>query len=416
MTFKYRHTAYACYAACVSQAAINMLAPLLFVTFRNQYGLSLGQISQLIVLNFGFQLVADVLAVGYVKRRGYRHSTVISHALTVIGLVSMSLLPEILPDPYVGLCIAVVCYGVGGGMLDVVVTPIISNLPGKAKDRQISLLNAAYSLGQMTVVALSTFFLWGFGTERWQILPILWALLPFVNMLLWRKVPIVEPSAGEKLMRLPELLRDKTYLLLLILMFCTGATVLSMSQWSSLFAEQGLRVPKLLGDLLGTCLFTGLTGLGRMLYGMYGKGSKLSKLLLMGVSAGFVCYLLTVFCAMPLVSLVACAACGFVTSLLWPGGAALGTAKFPRGGAVMYAALALAGDLGSTFGPWLVGQVSEYSQKLPKLAILAAQRGESLEQTALKAGLLTASAFPAILIAILILLRRREKRLEKMEV
>lgn len=413
MTFQYRHTIYACYAGFVSQAAINMLAPLLFVTFRNQYGLSLADVSQLIVINFGMQLISDMVTARFADRHGYRKSAVLALALSSAGLVSLSILPKILPDAYMGLCIAVAFYGFGGGMLDVVLTPIVAYLPGDAKEGQLSLLNASYSWGQTIVVALSTLFLWNFGTERWQVLPVLWALLPLADLFFFLKVPIIEPQAEQKMMSVRELLQNRVFLLLLLLMFCTGATVLSMSQWSSLFAEQGLRVPKVVGDLLGTCLFTGLTAVGRTLYGFFSKRMNLLRTLLAGGMLGILGYLITALAPWPLLSLLGCAACGFVTCLMWPGNVAMGVKRFPQGGTVMFALLALLGDLGSTFGPWLVGQISDYTQKLPLLADLAGRRGESLEQTALKAGLLVAMVFPIVLAGGLVILRRGDRRTQE---
>lgn len=398
MPASYQHTTHACYTAYISQAIVNNLAPLLFVIFQDQFSLSFEQVGRLILLNFSVQILADLLSVRYVDRIGYRNSALLAHALCALGLALLGILPSLLPAPFWGLHIAVIVYALGGGLLEVLVSPIVDAMPNEDKEGSMSLLHAFYCWGQVLVVLASTAFLRIFGAALWPLLPVCWALVPFLNFFRFRHVPIIEPQKEEKLMTLPELLKSRMFILALILMLCAGAAELSMSQWSSLFAERGLGVPKMLGDLLGPCLFAILMGIGRTVYGVYGSRLNLQHALFFCGALCVICYLTTVFSPWPLLSLAGCALCGFSVSLMWPGTFSMSTAKFPRGGTALFGMLAVFGDLGGSFGPWLTGVVSDAAQRVPALSSLAAQKGEQLSQLALRVGLLAAAVFPLILL------------------
>lgn len=412
MKFTYRHTKIACYATFFSQAAVNMLAPLLFVTFQSQFGLTLEQVGRLILINFGTQLISDLVVMRLVDQIGYRVSCVLGNAFGAAGLIGLSVLPFILRDAYAGLCISVVLYGIGAGFMEVVISPVIAYIPGDSQTGSIALLNASYSWGQVVVMAISTIFLYLVGTEYWQILPIAWSLLPLLVMLLFFKVPIVEPEKEQKNSDKSSdgLFRNHLFLLALLLMVCTGAAVISMSQWSSFFAEQGLKVPKIMGDLLGPCLFSGFAGTGRVLFGIYGKNLDIPKTL-MGCSVLCVlCYLTAVFAPWPILSLAGCALCGLVTCLMWPGTVSMCATRFPKGGTVMFGLLAVFGDIGCSIGPWLTGLISDAATQVGKVVEYSASHGETLEQTALKIGLLAAMMFPVIQFVGLFVFRRDEKK------
>lgn len=406
MTLSYRHTTLACYTGYITQAIINNLAPLLFVIFQDSFGLSFEQVGRLVLLNFGVQLVADVFSARYVDRIGYRAAAVLAHVLCTAGLVLLSVLPRVLPSPYLGLQIAAVVYAFGGGLLEVIVSPIVNALPGEAKERAMSLLHSFYCWGQVAVVLLTTLLIRFCGASFWPALPFLWCIIPLCNLFFFLRVPLVPPEAEEKLMSLSELFRSPLFLIGLILMMCAGAAELTMSQWSSLFAERGLQVPKILGDLLGPCLFAILMGIGRAFYGICGEKLNLSHALTLCGGLCVVCYLVTVFSPWPLLSLLGCAICGLSVSLMWPGTFSLMAAAFPRGGTVLFAMLAVFGDLGGSLGPWLAGTVSDFAQHTGTLLQLNATTGEELSQLGLKCGLLAAVLFPVILFAGTILFRR----------
>ena len=409
MQLTYKHTHYACYAGYITQAIINNLAPLLFIIFQTQYGLNFEMVGRLILINFGTQIIADILAVKFADKFGYRASAVLAHVFCTAGLILLGTLPQICSSPYTGLVIAVVTYALGGGLLEVLVSPIVDSLPGEKKASDMSLLHSFYCWGQMGVVLISTLILTAFGTDIWMWLPLGWAILPFVNLFFFMKVPFVPPVPEEKLMTVRELCKNRVFLLALVIMMCAGASELTMSQWSSLFAETALGVSKTLGDLLGPCLFAALMGTGRLLYGLYGHRLNLQNGLLFCGCLCMLCYFTTVFAPHPLLSLIGCAVCGFSVSLMWPGAFSDTAARFPMGGTAMFGMMAVFGDLGASLGPWISGVVSDLSQKTNLLQQMLASTGEELSQLGLKAGLLAAVIFPLILILSVLYLKKRRK-------
>jgi fucose permease len=391
MKLGYGHTRAACYLGYVSQAIVNNLGPLLFLTFNRRFGVSLQNLAFLVILNFTVQLLVDLAAVRFVDRIGYRAAALAAHVFCVAGLCGMGILPFVLPDPYLGLLAAVFINALGGGLLEVIVSPIVEALPGDHKAAAMSLLHSFYCWGVVGVVILSTLYFTFIGIDNWRWLPLLWALIPLGTVFLFAAVPMKTLiGESEKAIPLRELSVKRLFLFLFLLMICSGASEQAMSQWASLFAEAGLEVSKTLGDILGPCAFAILMGLARVLFGMQKDGRderrRLSGILL---GAGILCilsYLVTVFSPWPLVSLAGCALCGFSVGVMWPGTFSLASRIFPLGGTTLFAVLALAGDVGCAAGPGLVGTV--------------------MNRTTLKAGLLTAIVFPLILAAGCLILRR----------
>lgn len=388
MKYTYKHTLKACYFGYITQAIVNNLAPILFIIFQNQFQISLEMLGRLILINFATQIVVDILTVKYVDRMGYRKATVIAHICCALGLISLGVLPKVLPYPYIGLTIAVVLYAIGGGIIEVLVSPIVEFLPGDEKASAMSLLHSFYCWGQVGVVLISTLLLKLIGGDLWFVLPILWALIPIYNVTRFLKVPIIEPHEEEKSMSVKELLSTKGFVIALLLMLAAGASELTMSQWSSLFAEQGLQVPKVMGDLLGPCLFAVLMGAGRMIYGIWGSKINLNRALLGSGILCILCYVVTVFATNPFVSLLGCAVCGLSVSLMWPGTFSLTASTYPRGGTAMFGILAVFGDVGAAVGPWMAGVVSD------------------VVGLGLKAGLLVAMIFPILLVIGILMIKK----------
>ncbi len=406
MKLTYKSTLHACYFGYITQAIINNLTPLLFIIFQNSYHISFEMLGRLILLNFGTQLIVDALAVKYVDRIGYRKSIVMAHFFSAAGLIALGTLPVLLPSPYTGLSIAVVIYAIGGGLIEVLVSPIVDSLPGEAKASAMSLLHSFYSWGQVAVVAITTLLLSVIGHGIWYILPIVWASIPIYNMFRFIKVPLVPGIPEHEKIPIKKLLSSKVFLTAMILMLCAGASELAMSQWSSLFAEKGLQVPKVVGDLLGPCLFGVLMGIGRTIYGIWGHKIPLFKALVASAALCVVCYLITVLVQIPAISLMSCALCGLAVSLMWPGVFSLTAERYPTGGTAMFGILAIFGDLGCSFGPWLTGFVSDIAQKSSALLQAAHNQGLRPEQMGLKAGLFVAALFPLIMLVGLLLFRR----------
>lgn len=386
----YHHTQYACYMAYITQAVINNLAPLLFLIFRDTFGLPLQKITLLVTINFFIQLLIDLFGAKYSDRIGYRKLVVFGMFSCVIGLFGMAFFPFLLPDPFVGLLLAVFFNAIGGGLSEVLVSPIVEACPTENKEAAMSLLHSFYCWGCVGVISLSTLFLFAFGKGSWRVLSCIWAIVPFITALYFTQVPIHALNEGEEGMNIRELTRSGLFWLFFILMITAGASEQAMSQWASAFAESGLHVSKTLGDLLGPCFFAVLMGTSRVLYAKYADRLPLVKALIFCGSLCILSYLLAVLSPSPIFSLIGCGVCGFSVGIMWPGLFSLSAAKIPRGGTACFGLLALAGDVGCSGGPTVVGFVaSAFSDNL-------------------KAGLAAAIIFPAVLILGSLLLMRRK--------
>ena len=351
------HTVAACFIGYIVQAIVNNFAPLLFVTFQSAYGIPLSRIAMLTAVNFSVQLLTDALSAPVIRRIGYRAAAVLAHALSAAGILLMAFLPGVLP-PFAGLLAAGVVYAVGGGLLEVIVSPIVESCPGEGKEAAMSLLHSFYCWGHLGVVLLSSGFFALFGTGSWQVLAVIWAAVPVFNLLFFLRVPLYAPEGdGEAGMELRGLLGQKVFWVLLLLMFCAGSSEQAMSQWASAFAETGLGLSKAMGDLAGPCTFALCMGLARAFYAKNAGRVKLSRYM---AFCGALCiggYLLAAFGA-PVIGMVGCGVCGFSVGVLWPGSFSAAARALPAGGTAMYAMLALAGDLGCASGPAAAGAVA----------------------------------------------------------
>lgn len=366
----YRKTITACFTAYIVQAIINNYVPLLFLAFQDNYAIPLTKITLLVTVNFALQLLVDLLAVTFVDRIGYRVSMVIAHFLSGAGLLLLAFLPEVLPDPFVGILIAVMVYAVGGGLLEVLVSPVVEACPSEHKEQTMSLLHSFYCWGHVGVVLLSTLFFKLFGMDNWRVLACLWALVPLVNMVAFTKVPLMED--GERGFTLRELAGQKLFWVFMLMMLCAGASEQAVSQWASTFAEKGLGVSKTIGDLAGPMAFATLMGLSRMLYGKYGERLDLDRFM---IGSGVLCvatYLCIALIPHPVVGLFGCALCGLSVGIMWPGTFSRAAATIPRGGTALFAMMALAGDMGCSGGPTLVGLISGRFDENLRMGILAA--------------------------------------------
>ena len=393
MLHRYQATLGACFTGYIVQSVINLFAPLLFLTFQREFSLSLDQIALLISVNFLVQLCVDGLAARFVDRVGLRPSIVAAHLFAAGGLLLLALLPGRLP-PLAGLTAAVVVYALGGGLLEVLVSPIVEACPTRRKSAVMGLLHSFYCWGSVGVISLSTLFFVCFGTQNWRILAMLWALLPLVNALVFTQVPLASLTPeGESGLSLGQLFRTPRFWLFLLLMACAGASELSISQWASTFAEATLGVSKTVGDLAGPLAFALLMGLSRLVYAAYSRSHPSPTGFMTASTLLCICgYLLVALSPWPVLSLAGCGLCGMAVGCMWPGTFSLAAASFPRGGTTLFALLALAGDLGCSAGPGLVGLVSAaWSDRL-------------------QYGLLAAGVFPAVLLGGLVLLQKETSR------
>lgn len=357
---QYERTKWACYTGFVVQAIINNLAPLLFIVFNTQLQIPIAKLGLLITINFGVQLVTDLAVMRFADRIGYRPAMVTANFLAALGLVLLGVLPHVMSDTFLALAIGIATYAVGGGLLEVLVSPIIEHLPTPAhkKATGMALLHSFYCWGQLGVVIITTFTLAAVGFAHWTWLPLLWALVPLGNMWAFLKVPLPQTIPEERRTPIRRLMSAPFFLGALVLMMTGGAAELTMAQWSSFFAEAGMGVPKELGDLLGPGMFALFMGTGRSLYAIFGTRFDLPRTLTFSALGAAACYVLTAVAANPLWSLLGCALTGLMISLLWPGTYSLTAAKFPLGGAAMFAILAVAGDLGAATGPGGAGALA----------------------------------------------------------
>ncbi len=385
----YKHTTRACYLGYITQAIGNNFAPLLFVMFHDKLGIPTGKITLLITLNFAVQLAVDLMAAKFVDKIGYRRAIVAAHIFSTVGVAGLGIFPFILNDAFTGLLCAVLFYAVGGGLIEVLISPIVESCPSDNKASAMSLLHSFYCWGVVFVILVSTASFAVFGLDCWRILACVWALVPAFTAVLFTRVPIMTLSEVEgESMPAGKLLRKPVFWVLALLMFTAGASELAMGQWASAFAESGLGVSKTVGDIVGPCLFGALQGTARVIYAKWGERVDLLKYIII---CGAVCtasYICAAFSPLPPLALAGCALCGLSVGIMWPGVFSVAAVRCRGGGTALFALLALAGDVGCTTGPSLVGFVS-------------GAFGDSFS-----AGLASASVFPLMLVVFAILCRK----------
>ena len=387
----YKKTLIACYLCSVTQAITANFAPLLFLTFKSSYEISLEKIAMIPLVFYFTQLLVDFAVTKFADKIGYRPCILASQILSSLGLILMAILPEIMPIPFLGIIISVILYAIGSGIVEVLSSPIVEACPFENKDGVMSILHSFYCWGSVGVILGSTLFFVAFGIENWQILALIWALVPLCNTFNFISCPIEKLVEDGKGMRVGELFRLPLFWLMIILMICAGASEVTMAQWASAFTESALGVSKTMGDLLGACLFATFMGMARMIYGKMSKALDLTKTMLLCGALCIICYLLASLSSSAALGLIGFALCGLAVGIMWPGTISISSEKCARGGTAMFAFLALAGDLGATVGPAMVGGISEIA-------------GDNL-----KSGLLIAIVFPIILTIGLLFLNGKVK-------
>lgn len=388
----YTKTIRACFVGYIVQAIVNNFVPLLFLTFQTNYQIPLSQITLLVTFNFGVQLLVDLVSVKFVDRIGYRAAMVLAHLTAAAGLVLLTILPELLPSPFLGILASVMVYAIGGGLLEVVVSPVVEACPSENKEKAMSLLHSFYCWGHVGVVLLSTLFFQLAGIQNWKLLALFWAVIPLGNALVFTRVPIAPLiEEGQQGMTLKELFGKKLFWLFVIMMICAGASEQAVSQWASIFAEKGLGISKTAGDLAGPMSFAVLMGLSRAFYGKYGDRVSLDRFMAYSSVLCILSYLGISLLPLPQLSLLCCAICGLSVGIMWPGTFSKAAAALPGGGTAMFALFALAGDVGCSTGPTIVGFVS------------------GLFGDNLKIGVLAGIVFPALLLVGVLLSRQKSK-------
>ena len=359
MMKNYKKTKLACYLGFITQAVAANFAPLLFLKFHTDYDISLGNIALISTFFFFTQLLVDLFCAKYVDKIGYRVCIVASEVCSAAGLAGLALLPEIMPSPFAGIIISVILYAIGSGLIEVLGSPIVEACPFKNKEATMSLLHSFYCWGAVGTILVSTVFLMIFGIDSWKWLAVSFAIIPAINIYNFATCPIellVEEGQG---MGIRKLFSNPMFLIAIVMMVCSGASELAMAQWASAYAESALGFSKAIGDIAGPCMFAVTMGISRVLFGKASDKMNLNRFMLGSGILCFVCYLLASFSDNPIIGLAGCIVCGFSVGIMWPGTISISSKAFPTGGTAMFALLAMAGDLGGSIGPAIVGRVAD---------------------------------------------------------
>ena len=389
----YQKTKIACYLGFITQAISANFAPLLFLKFHHDYQISLGNIAWISTCFFFTQLLIDLFCAKFVDRIGYRVCVVASEVCSATGLIGLAFLPEIFPNPLAGILCSVILYAMGSGLIEVLCSPIIEACPFDNKEATMSLLHSFYCWGAVGTILISTIFFLIFGIESWKWLAVLWALIPVVNIYNFATCPIEYLVDEENGMKVTELFRKPLFWIAICLMICSGASELAMAQWASAYAEAALGLSKTIGDLAGPCMFAVAMGISRVIFGKYGERIDLMKFMASSGILCVICYFLTALSSNPILGLIGCIVCGFSVGIMWPGTISISSKEFPMGGTAMFALLAMAGDLGGSIGPGIVGRVTQSA-------------GNNIQ-----AGMGVGLVFPFILLIMLFILYTKKKNL-----
>jgi len=359
MASKYISTKFSCYVGYVVQAVVNNFLPILFIALQDVYGLGYEKLARLILFNFAAQMVTDILSPHIIDRIGYRASAFLSQATAALGLVMLSFLPRVMSNTYLAIIISVIVYAVGSGLMEVIISPIVEMLPTGDKSGNMAFLHSFYCWGQAFTVTVTTFLVFVFGYSGWANIPAIWAVIPFINMFSFLKVPIVEPDKTQKTKTLRQLLKSPRFIGYMVMMFCAGAAEIAMAEWASMFIQQALGVSKVIGDLAGPCAFALFMGTGRIWYAKVSHNISFKKTLIILSIMCFICYLVVAVCKIAAVSLVFCAVCGFTVSVFWPAILSAAAKDFPTGGTALFSVIAMCGDTGCCLGPWSLGIIAD---------------------------------------------------------
>lgn len=359
LTKKYLPTKLAGYVGFIVQAIVNNFLPILFIAFQNVYNLSYEKLGRLIVFNFATQMFVDLITPKIVEKIGYRITAVLSQGTAAAGLFILGILPNIMENSYLAIIFSIIVYATGSGLTEVILSPMIEMLPTGNKSGNMAVLHSFYCWGQAFTVLGTTALVLIFGFEKWSYIPLIWSIIPFLNMFSFFKVPIVEPSPDQKMSTFSELVKNPMFVIYMVMMLCAGASEIAMAEWASIFAQNALGVSKVIGDITGPCAFALCMATGRVLYAKFSKKVSFTKLLITLNIFCFICYMTVGICKISIVALLFCAVCGFTVSISWPGIYSAGARTFKTGGAVMFSVFAMCGDTGCALGPWLIGALAD---------------------------------------------------------
>jgi MFS family permease len=404
----YQLTTLSCFVGIFVQAVSSNITAILFIPLMSLYGLSYVHLGLLVGINFTTQVAVDIIASRLIDRYGFRRFVLPADLMAVVGLVLFALSPLLFNNVLIGLILSTIVFSASCGLLEVLLSPIVNAIPHDEKGPAMALMHSFYAWGQVATIIVTTLFLFVFGIEKWQIVVLLWAVIPLINFFMFLAAPFPGVVAEEHRQKMRDLFFKPFYLLALLAILGGAATELVMNQWASTFTEKVLELPKVTGDLLGMCGFAALLGLGRVIYGRYGSRMNMNKILIISAAAAIICYGVVALSPVLGISLLACAVCGLAASLLWPGTLVITAEKYPLAGAWLFAILAAAGDIGAAVGPFVTGVVTDLVRSLPAAINWAASAGLSIDQFAIRLAILLASLFPALTLYCHWQLRKRQ--------
>lgn len=397
MENKYKSLKYACYSANISMSVVSNLTPVLLLTFRNMYGISYSMLGFLILINFSTQLATDLVFSFFSHKFNIEKTVRFIPVLTFWGLIIYGVFPFVFKDAvYVGLLLGTLIFAASGGLVEVLISPVIAAIPAKDPDREMSKLHSVYAWGVVFVVIVSTLFLLFFGSEKWQWLVLMLAVIPIISAVLFAVSEIPEMETPKKVSGALELLKNKRLWLCVAAIFLGGASECTMAQWSSGYLERALDIPKVWGDIFGVAFFSVMLGMGRTIYSKTGKN--IERVLFLGAIGAALCYFIAAISDIPVIGLMACGLTGFCTSMLWPGSLIVASDRFQKGGVFIYAMMASGGDFGASVGPQLVGVITDAVIKNPYAVTIAQKLSIMPEQLGMKLGMLIGMLFPLIAI------------------
>lgn len=390
----YSLTIKACYIGFFVQAIVVNLTPILFIPLKEQFGLSFGKLGLLVLINFTTQVLVDILFSHSVDKHGYRPYLVTAHVLTILGFSIFALSPMIFANPYIGFVIGTIIFSGAGGLLELLLSPTVNAIPTDEKSSAMSLLHSFYAWGQVAVIIVTTLFLFVFGKPSWSVIMIIWSIPSIVNIILFSIVPIAPNVPEEHRESYKKYIKNSFFIVAIMAIGFGAASEVTMNQWVSAFMEKAMNMPKVIGDVGGMTMFAVMLGLGRLLHGKYGAKMDLNKIMIWGCVVVFSSYIIIAFSSINIISLIACAMCGFAVSLMWPGTLVLTAEQFPLAGTWLFAFLAAGGDIGASIGPWLVGVISDNAVKVNVLANIGNSLGLDSAQLGMRIGMLVAAIFP----------------------
>lgn len=409
MNYNYKNLKLGCYMSNFSMSAVSVLSPLLFVTFHDLYGISYSLLGLLVLINFSTQLLIDLLFSFFSEKFNIPKTTRIMPILVIAGFSVYALTPFVFPQyVYAGLVAGTVLFAVSSGLNEVLITPIVGQIPSDNPDRETSKLHSVYAWGTVAVVCFSTLFLRIAGRNAWQFLPLILSVIPLSSAIFYFRTAIPALKSESQESTSTHLLKTPLVWLSVLSIFFGGATECTLAQWASGYLEVAFKIDKVWGDILGVAMYGVMLGLGRTLYGKYGKN--VENVLVLCAIGSLICYVVTIFSPFPVLSLLSCALTGFASSMLWPGNIIMTSERFPKGGVVIFALMASGGDLGASVGPQIVGSVTELAAKNSWIVDFGASLGLGADQIAMRTGLLAVLIFPILTVVMAFLFKRIKQK------